>query len=274
MNTMNTTESPSGRVEIVTAKRTGSAVQRLAEIMIATLFLLTAAASVCGVAILDPILNAPDYLAGVFVNKKWIALGSLMWSINNIGIVFIAVFAFPMLRKLDETLAVAYLTVRIIEGAVMLFGIAATLLLIPLGQEFVKAGASGEIWFHTIGDVLKQLKLLGLTELSLPLLGLGGMIFAWQMFRFRLVPRFISGVGLIGYALVFNGGIASWFDLIDATPFGPATFLAIPVALFEILLLPFWLLFKGFQIPEETEAWHKRRSTITRFSFWSRPKSK
>jgi hypothetical protein len=28
-----------------------------------------------------------------------------MWSINNIGIVFIAVFAFPLLRKLDEALA-------------------------------------------------------------------------------------------------------------------------------------------------------------------------
>jgi hypothetical protein len=27
-------------------------------------------------------------------------------------------------------------------------------------------------------------------------------------------------------------------------------FLALPVAVFEIILLPFWLLFRGFQMPE------------------------
>ncbi len=247
---MNTIVIPAGSAGINKAKRVVGASQRFAEIMIATLFLLTAATSIYGVTVLDPILNAPDYLAGVFPNKGWIALGSLMWSINNIGIVFIAVFAFPLLRKLDETLAVGYLTARIIEGSVMMFGIAATLLLIPLSEAFIQAGAPDGSWFQAIGDLLKALKLLGLTELSLPLLALGGMIFCWQLFRFRLVPRVISAVGLIGYALIFFGGIASWFDLVDATPFGPGTFLAVPVAFFEIVLLPFWLFFKGFKMPE------------------------
>jgi hypothetical protein len=97
--------------------------------------------------------------------------------------------------------------------------------------------------------MLKQLRLLGLTELSLPLLGLGGLLFTGQLFRFRLVPRAIAIVGIIGYALILGGGLASWFDLIDASPGGNATFLAIPVALFEIVLLPFWLFFKGFNLP-------------------------
>jgi hypothetical protein len=235
------------------ARRIVGASQRRAEIAIATLLLVTAAVSIYGVFILfDPILNAPDYSARVFPNKGSIEWGSLMWSINNIGIVFIAVFAFPLLKKLDELAAVGYLTARIIEGAVMMFGLAATLLLIPLSEQFIKAGAPDGSWFQTIGDVLKQLKLLGLTKLSIPLLGLGGMIFTWQLFRFRLVPPLISVVGLIGYALVFVAGIASWFDLVDASPGGNATFLAIPAALFEIVLLPFWLFFKGFKMPEAT----------------------
>lgn len=247
---MNTKAIPVGLAEINEAKRVVGASQRFAEIMIATLFLLTAAASICGVAVLDPILSAPDYLVGVFPNKGWIALGSLMWSINNIGIVFIAVFAFPLLRKLDEFPAVGYLTCRIIEGSVMMLGIAATLLLIPLSEAFVNADAPDGSWFQAIGDLLKQLKLLGLIELSLPLLALGGMIFCWQLFQFRLVPRLISVVGMVGYALIFFAGIASWFDPLDASPFGPATFLAAPVAFFEIILLPIWLFFKGLKMPE------------------------
>src|SRR6059058_773255 len=46
-----------------------------------------------------------------------------------------------LLRKLDETLAVGYLAARIVECAIMMVGIFATLLLIPLSQEFLKAGA-------------------------------------------------------------------------------------------------------------------------------------
>jgi hypothetical protein len=95
---------------------------------------------------------------------------------------------------------------------------------------------------------------LGLTNLSLPLLGLGGLLFTWMLFRYRLVPRAISVVGLLGYAVILFAGIAAWFGLVDASPGGSATFLAIPVATFEILLLPFWLFFRGFAMPGAARA--------------------
>src|SRR5258708_15096537 len=148
-------------------KRIVSASQRRAEILIATLFLVSAVTSFLGMFVLDPILNASDYLARIFPNKGAVELGSLLWSINNIGIVFIAVFAFRLLRKRNEALAVGYLASRIIEGTIMMLGIAATLLLIPLSQEFLKAGAPQSLWFLSLGDVLKHAKLLGLTQLSL-----------------------------------------------------------------------------------------------------------
>src|SRR5215210_4236016 len=133
----------------------------------------------------------------------------------------------------------------------MMFGIAAALLLIPLSQQFLAAGAPQGSWFQTLGAVLLQAKLLGLTLLSLPLLGLGGLLFTWLLFRFRLVPRVIAVVGLIGYGLMLPAGIAGWFGLVDPSPTGNVAFLALPVAVFEIILLPFWLLFRGFTMPEE-----------------------
>ena len=236
-------------------KRIVGASQRRAEIVIAALFVLTAATSIPAAFVLDPMLNAPNYLAWIFPNKAAVVLDALLWSFNNIGIVFIAVFALPLLRKLDEALAVGYLATRIIEGTIMMVGIVATLLLIPLSQEFLQAGAPQGSWFLTIGDVLKQAKYLGLSEVSALLLGLGGCLFTWMLFRYRLVPRFISVVGLIGYALVFLYSIVGWFGLIDLTPgaSGPVRVLALPVAVFEIILLPFWLLFRGFKTPEAPE---------------------
>ena len=235
-------------------KRIVSASQRRSEILIATLFLVSAVTSFLGLSLLDPILNAADYLARIFPNKGAVELGALLWSINNIGIVFIAVFAFGVLRKRDEVLAVGYLVSRIIEGTIMMLGIAATLLLIPLSQEFLQAGAPHGSWFLTLGDVLKHAKFLGLTQLSLPMLGLGGLLFTWMLFRYRLVPRVISVVGLIGYALMFLSSIVGWFDLVNLTPSASGwDVLVLPVAAFQIILLPFWLVFRGFKTPEALE---------------------
>ena len=233
------------------SKRIVSANQRRAEIVIAALFLVTAAASIPGAIVLDSILNAYNYLAQVFPNKGVVELGSLLWSINNIGVVFIPVFAFPMLRKLDEALATSYLASRIVEGTIGMVGIVATFLLIPLSRSYLEAGAPQGSWFGTIGDVLRQARFLGLTQVSLPILGVGGLLFTWLLFRFRLVSRWIAVVGLIGYALVFLGGVAGWFDLVDVAPGGNASPLAVPVAVWEIIILPFWLFFRGFETAED-----------------------
>jgi hypothetical protein len=52
---------------------------------------------------------------------------------------------------------------------------------------------------------------------------------------------------------VFFVSIAGWFGLVDVTPGSNGTLLAVPVAAFEIILLPFWLFFKGFKTPEASE---------------------
>src|SRR2546426_2674004 len=156
VNRSTTNDHAPATMQTPKSKRIVSASQRRAEILIATLFLVSAVTSFLGIFFLNPILNASDYLALVFPNQGAVELGSLLWSINNIGIVFIAVFTFPVLRKLDEALAVGYLATRIIEGTIMMVGIAATLLLIPLSQEFLKAGVPQNSWFLTLGDVLKQ----------------------------------------------------------------------------------------------------------------------
>jgi hypothetical protein len=237
----------------MTQKRIVDARQRRAEIMVATLFLATAAVSIPAAFFLDPLLNETNYLAEIFSNKAAVALGAVLWSINNIGIVFIAVFMYPLLKRLDETMAVGYLSLRIIEGTVMMFGIAATLMLISLSAGFIEAGAPPSSWYQTIGDSLKQARFMGLTLVSLPILGLGGCVFTWELVRYKLVPRFIAIVGLVGYAIILFVGMAAWFGVIDPTPGGSGTPFAIPVALFEIILLPFWLFYRGFEMPEATE---------------------
>ena len=236
------------------SKRIVSASQRRAEIVIATLFLVTAAASYPGG--FRPGFDSERLrLSGQDFSEQGsrrigcpcCGRSTTSGSSSSRCLRFACSENSMKPSRSDTWLA------RIIEGTIMMVGIAATLLLIPLSQEFIKAGAPQGSWFLTVGDILKQARFLGLTGLSLPMLGLGGLLFTWMLFRFRLVPRVISVVGLIGYALVLFGSIAGWFGLIDVAPGGNGTIFALPVAAFEIILLPFWLLFKGFKIPDAPE---------------------
>jgi hypothetical protein len=213
--------------------------QRRAEIGIAVLFLITAFASITGELLLAPLLASAETLTELSAHRMMAVAGAVLWSVNNLGIVFIAVFAYPLVALRGPLTALGYLVTRIIEGTVMMVGILAVLLLVFLSQ-------TPEISSPGLVAALKQAKVLGISQISLPLLGLGGLLFVGHLWRYRMVPRVIAGTGLVGYALVLVGGLATWFGVLDASPGGPSSFLAVPVAVFEILLLPFWLFLRGF----------------------------
>jgi hypothetical protein len=226
--------------------------QRRSEIVIASLFIVQGVTSIVAAFILAPIMNPSNFLALVYPNAGIVQAATLLYSVCNIGIVFIPVFALPILRKLDEALATGYLAARIMEGVFLMGGIVAYLLLIPLSQQFLNAGSPQGSWFLSFADILKQTAYLGLTQLDLVILGIGGLIFTWMLFRYGLVHRYIAVLGLIGYALVFIVSILNWLGIVSSSA-GPIGLLVIPVASFEIVVLPAWLFLRGFKMPAASE---------------------
>ena len=87
-----------------------------------------------------------------------------------------------------------------------------------------------------------------------------------MLFRYGLVPRLISLVSLIGYALMFLSSIAGWFDLVNISPGGSGQLLFLPVSVFEIILLPFWLLFRGFKTAEAPERRVRSADFLTKYT--------
>jgi Domain of unknown function (DUF4386) len=221
---------------------------RRTEIWVASLWLVTAIGAIAGAVLINPIINAPDYLTTVFPKSATVTSGMFFWLINDIGIVFIGLLMFPILRKQSESMALGYLSMRIFESILMIVGVFFAMLLIPLSQEFIKAGATDVTSFQAIGSVLKQAEGWFLNTLQLIFLGLGGIILTTMLYQTKLVPRFISVFGFIGYALLLPSAILALFGILDPTPGGPGTILALPAAFFEIILMPIWLFAKGFNV--------------------------
>jgi hypothetical protein len=207
---------------------------------VGVLFLITFVTSIGALIAFQPPLDDPvGYVAGDGSDNRiyFGALLELLLIIANIGT---AVVLFPILRRLNEILALGYVTARIVECTLILVGILAILSLVTLGQE--DSGGEAGLIGYTLAEIKDWTFILGPGWV----VGVGnGLILGYLMYRSGLVPRPLAALGLIGGPLIVLSGTLVLFDVIDqgGTGQGLAT---IPEFFWE-LGLGLWLTFKGFR---------------------------
>ncbi len=74
----------------------------------------------------------------------------------------------------------------------------------------------------------------------------GGLIFTYLLFVSRLVPRPIAALGIVGYASLLFGVPLDLLGVLEMGA-GAGMLLFVPGGLFEIVILPIWLIAKGFR---------------------------
>ncbi len=194
-----------------------------------------------GSGLIESIVNVPNYLSNISHNKTTIILGVILMAIIhtvvNIGL---AVIMLPILKPFNKTLSYGYLSATITATIVVATGALFFLLLLPLSDAYVKLGATDTSKFEAIGSVLKKGAYFSY-QIGMAIWGFGGLLLCSLLYQSKLVPRFISIWGLIGYIVFISGTI---FELFGCTI---GVLLSIPGGLFEISL-SVWLIIKGFNI--------------------------
>ena len=207
------------------------------------LYLITYVTSIPALALYQPVLDHPiAYVAGAGHDTQVLfgALLELLLIIANIGT---AVVIFPIVRRMNEELALGYVTARIVECTFILVGILSVLAIVTLRNQV--AGPSEGTVAYTLAAIKDWTFLLGPGWV----VGWGnGLILGYLMYRSELVPRQAAWLGLIGGPLLIVTGTAIMFtgnDPSDALRSlqGLAT---IPEFLWE-LFLGVYCTFKGFR---------------------------
>jgi hypothetical protein len=75
--------------------------------------------------------------------------------------------------------------------------------------------------------------------------GIGGLVLTYLLFVSRLVPRPIGVLGLVGYGLFSLGVPLDLLGVLDMNE-GAGMLILAPGFLFEFVVLPIWLIAKGF----------------------------
>jgi hypothetical protein len=214
---------------------------RKTALVVGVLFILTFITSIVGELAYGRVLSDPNYIAGAGADTGVLvgALFEMLLIITNIGC---AVVLFPLLKRQNETLALGYVTARLVECTFILIGIVSVLAVVTLRQHAGSADASSLV---TVGASLIAIKnwtfLLGPGFVD----GIGtGLILGWLMYRSGLVSHRMALFGVIGGPLLAASGIAVLLGVIPQQSVwqGVAT---IPEVIWEAFL-GLWLTFKGF----------------------------
>ncbi|MCP4536179.1 MAG: DUF4386 domain-containing protein [Chloroflexi bacterium] len=208
-------------------------------IIVGVLFITATVTYMIGSSYLDPILDAPDYLVNVSANKNLVLIGMLFELVNNVAVVCIPFMMFPILKKHNEALSLGYVVFRIVESVTLIIGSISILSLVTLSQEFVKVGAPDAAHFLASGTLLLADRdwtvLLGV-NIVFPL---GSLIYNYLLYRSKLIPRWLSGWGFVGAALLLPRALMLLFG--DNT----LVILTLPIWVQE-MVFALWLIVKGF----------------------------
>ncbi len=151
----------------------------------------------------------------------------------------IAVTAWPVLRRHSERAALWFLAVCTASMILDAMHNAAVLSILSLSREYASPGAAAA-GLHAVGAAVASIRYRNhYTQLLFIGLWIGS--FYILMLRFRLIPRILAGLGLLGILLQFTGVTLSAF-----AGYPSVVALAMPLAPIHVAT-GVWLIWKGFR---------------------------
>jgi hypothetical protein len=188
-------------------------------------------------------VTAPNYLVSVSENAGMVGIGALLLIIGGLCASGIAISLYPVLKKFNAGLALGAVGFRISEGVLRFVTVCTYLLLITLSQQFVNAGAPDSSYFQTLGVLIKA----GhdwVSAVALLAFSTGALLYYIVFYRTKLVPRWLSGWGLVAAILTMVSVVLVMVGLI--APFSTTQIILNLPMLPQELVFAVWLIIKGF----------------------------
>jgi Domain of unknown function (DUF4386) len=209
------------------------------------LYLVTHVTSVVALVLYGPVLNDPGYVTGSGRDTQ-ILVGGLLEVVLALAVVGTAVALYPMVARYSPGGALGYAALRAVEAVTILAGVATLLGVVTLRQQYAGAPPADTGALTLTAQALVSVH--NWTFLVGPglVVGVNTVVLAVGLYRFRLVPRFIPILGLVGGPLVFASDLGVMFGSYPQE--SPVTAVgAVPVFAWEISLAIF-LIAKGLRI--------------------------
>ena len=216
---------------------------RTNSLIVGLLFIFATVLNVIGVNLSKAFLDDPNFISIISANENQVLIGGIFEVVSAFACAGIAIWLYPVLKRHNEGLALESVGLRIIEAIFYIIAVLGLLLLLTLSQEYVKGGYTDTSWYQTFGNVL----LAGRTwsaELGVIAFTFGGLMYYFIFYQSKLIPRWLSGWGIIATGLTLITALLTIFGQINNLSM-IFILLNLPLAVQE-MILAVWLIVKGF----------------------------
>ena len=183
-----------------------------------------------------------DYLVQIAVNERQVIVGMLIELTYVLAVVGIISTLFPILKRHNEALALGFFSLRFMEAISMMIHSLSLLSLLTISQEYAAVGFPDAPYFQTAGTLF-----LAAREWTF-LIGCGivwslsALILNVLLYQKKLIPRWLSGWGIVGATLSFAAYMLQFFSI------NLTEFLYLPIGVQE-MVFALWLIVKGIKSP-------------------------
>ena len=206
-------------------------------------YLVTFAASIPALLLIGPVLN-DGYITGAGQDTR-VLWGCLLDFVNAFACIGCAVALYPVLKRHNESLALGYVTSRMLEAAVIMIGVVSLLAVVTLRQDLAGAPGTDPAALATTGQALVAIR--DWTFLFGPgfMAAFNALLLGTLLYRSRLVPRVIPAMGLVGAPLLLTASVLTVLGH-NTQLSGWSAVATLPVAAWE-LSLGVYMMVKGFK---------------------------
>ena len=189
------------------------------------------------------VLDTPSFVLGAG-DGRGVPLGALFEVLTGLGGVVSAVALYPVAKRYSQRSALGFVTTRLLEAAMLMFGAVAIMTVYALRQDVAGTAGTDPATLVTTGRALVGIH--DWTFLFGPgvMPALNALLIGSVMYQSRLLPRWIPTLGLIGAPLLLVSALATVFGAWDQVS-TPSALLTIPIAVWEFAF-GVYMTVKGF----------------------------
>ena len=205
--------------------------------IVGTLYIIGTVAGTLSVPFLK-VRNEPDYLTRIAENPNSLVVGAILTLVMGFALALIPAFMFQVLRKHSEAAGVGYIVFRSgLETCTYIINAICYLSLSSLGALY----AAGTQELLGAGTALQAIANSSVTAFAF---GIGALIFYAALYKYKLLPRWLCGFGIVATLLHIASGGLVIFGLQE--PFDTGSMIMnLPIAAQE-MVMAVWLIVRGF----------------------------
>lgn len=230
---------------------------RMTATIVGVLYIIGTAAGMASAVVATPVLNSAEPLAGIAGNGNQLVTGALLVLVMGLALAMVPAMMFPILKRRSEAFAIGYVIFR---GALEAFSYLALVLcwlvLVVISGQSADAGAAVASQFGSLGILLVKAQdpIIAVGDI---VFGIGALMFACLLYQMRLIPRWISGWGILAAVAYAAAGLTAMF--------GTTLELLLMPMLVQEMVMAVWLIVKGFNPSAVTI--DSTRADVTRYQF-------